>query len=504
MSKFTRVLALALALALTAAIAACGGSTAATTTTAAATTAAATTAAATTAEATTAAPETTAEATTTAAPETTTTTAATTTAAPETTAAPVERITITTNLGTGELSEEEIAQFEADNPDIHIEIVQLDDAKMAAMLATNSAPDILRVGGAFDTPTQVTKGIWMDITDYIMNSTVIQIDDLLPICNVYRFDGHVQGQGPYYGLPKDWSNDYAMFYNKAAFDKAGVPVPSDTEPLTWPEVMDLARQLTIVGANGETEQYGLSATEWGQTVPNFNFLLQYVVSAGANISSEDNRAMDLDIPEVKDFLTMWINAVKDGIGPNPLNGDQTSGGDLFLAGKSALIIDGFWYQAVIGGNEETKTHVEDFGMLPTPIAPGGTRVAATGSASGIAIYANSPHPDEAFRVMEWYCGGPPADTRAQTGWGMPITASRLSLLPSATAFNQQVSKVMKDETNFQTVFLPVNPYLGGGGWGILDKYVTPLLTGEETVDNVAKLMTEECNQAVQDAIAVLG
>lgn len=414
-----------------------------------------------------------------------------------------EVVTLRTNMPDSELSKEQIAQFEAEHPNIKIELVNADGTKMAAMLATGDAPDIIRMSGVWDLPNYVIKGIAMDLKDRIASSTVIKQDDLLPIANVFRFDGKEVGKGPIYGLPKDWSNDYAIFYNKKAFEAAGVPLPDPKTPLTWPQVMDLAKKLTI--KEGKTvKQYGLSANEWGKTEPNFNNMLQYLLSAGAVPDAPDMKSVDFDKPAVKDYINMWVQAVKDNVGPNSLNNDQTSGGDLFKQNKSAMLIDGYWYSGVLRAADETKSHLDDFGMLPAPTAPGGKRVSPTGAASGGIIYKATKHPNEAWTFFEWYFGGKPADERAKTGWGLPAFKSKMNLLPQATAFDKQVYGVLQDELNYSNEYLKINPNLMGGGWAIFEKYVTPLYFGKSGIDEAVKGMTKDANVTIKETLEATG
>lgn len=407
-------------------------------------------------------------------------------------------VTIRTSFSEGELSKDQIAEFEKEHPNIKVEIETVDATKLAAELATGDAPDVIRLSGVFDLPNYVIKGIALDLTDRINGSTLIKADDLLPITNVFRFDGKTVGTGPIYGLPKDWSNDYAIFYNKKAFDAAKVPLPDPTKPMTWPEVFDLAKKLTIKDGD-KVKQYGLSANEWGKTEPNFNNLLQYLLSAGVDINAADNSSVNFDNQAVKDYLNMWVDGVKNNVGPNSVNNDQTSGGDLFMKDQSAMLIDGYWYSGAIRSNEASKSHLSDFGMLPTPIAPNGTRVAPTGGATGAIINAASKHPDEAWTFFEWFLGGKPADDRAKTGWGLPIFKSKMDLLPKETDFDKQVNAVLQDELNYTGQYLKVNPYLAGGGWSIFDKYAQPLYFGKSTVDEAIKGMTKDANVAVQEA-----
>ncbi|WP_181909407.1 ABC transporter substrate-binding protein [Paenibacillus taihuensis] len=414
-----------------------------------------------------------------------------------------EVVTIRTSITDGELSKDQIAEFEKDHPNIKIQLEALDATKLAAELATGDAPDVIRMSGVFDLPGYVIKGIAMDLSDRIANSSVIKSDDLLPIADIYRFDGKTVGTGPIYGLPKDWSNDYAIFYNKKAFDAAGVPLPDSSKPMTWPEVIDLAKKLTI--KDGKTvKQYGLSATEWGKTEPNFNNMLQYLLSAGVNMNGDNNGSIDLNKPAAKDYLNMWVQAVKDGIGPNSINNDQTSGGDLFLSDKAAMIIDGYWYSGAIRSNEKSKTHLDDYGMLPTPTAPGGTRVAPTGGATGAIINKETKHPEEAWTFYEWFFGGKPADDRAKTGWGLPVFKSKMDLLPKETAFDKQVNQVLQDELQYTSQYLQTNPYLSSGGWPIFDKYAAPLYFGKSTVEDAITGMTKDANVVITEAMSAAG
>ncbi|QHT59183.1 sugar ABC transporter substrate-binding protein [Paenibacillus lycopersici] len=413
-------------------------------------------------------------------------------------------VTIKTSITAGELSKDQIAEFEKEHPNIHVEIEEVDATKLAAELATGDAPDVIRLLGVQDLPSYVIKGIAMDLTDRINTSTVFKADDLMDITNVFRFDGKTVGAGPIYGLPKDWSNDYAIFYNKKAFDAAGVPLPSTTEPMTLPELMDLAKKLTIKGADGKIKQYGIGTNSGAKAEPTYDSMLEYLLSAGVNINADDFSSINFDNQAVKDYINFWLDGVKNNIGPNSVNNDQSDSGDLFFKDQVAMQIFGYWYSGVIRNDERAKSHIEDFGMLPTPIAPNGTRVAPTGSATGGIINAATKHPDEAWTFYEWYFGGKPADDRAKTGWGLPIFKSKMDLLPSETAFDKQVNEVMKGEIENSNKYLVVNPYLSNGGGSIFSKYAQPLLFGKSSVDDAVKGMTKDANNAIEEAKAAAG
>src|SRR5207247_1759208 len=68
-------------------------------------------------------------------------------------------------------------------------------------------------------------------------------DDLAPANNFYKWDGKAIGTGDLYGMVKDWSPDFTLYAYTKAFDDAGVKVPSDTTPLTYDELRDVAKKV---------------------------------------------------------------------------------------------------------------------------------------------------------------------------------------------------------------------------------------------------------------------
>ena len=98
------------------------------------------------------------------------------------------QVTVRFNMGDGEITKDQIKEFETANPTIKIQREDVDTTKLAAQLATGEAPDIIRMTGVNDLPSYVIRGIAMDLTKYIDTSTVIKKDDFVPTVDVYRFD----------------------------------------------------------------------------------------------------------------------------------------------------------------------------------------------------------------------------------------------------------------------------------------------------------------------------
>ncbi|MDQ0901048.1 ABC transporter substrate-binding protein [Paenibacillus sp. V4I7] len=404
-------------------------------------------------------------------------------------------VTVRFNMGDGEITKDQIKEFETANPTIKIQREDVDTTKLAAQLATGEAPDIIRMTGVNDLPSYVIRGIAMDLTKYIDTSTVIKKDDFVPTVDVYRFDGKVQGQGPIYGIPKDFSSDFSIWINKKLFAAAGVAIPSETVPMTYSQLFDLAKKLTI--KKGDTiTQYGLSGGKGEADLP---FLMDYLLSKGVRLSTEDNSKIDFTKPEVKQALQLWVDGVKGNYGPNQVNQDKAAwGGESFLADKLAMFQAGYWFSGVLRGDEKAKTHLDDYVMLPAPIADGGTRVSPTGSATGAIINKATKHPNEAWKVYEWFFGGKPAEDRAKSGWGVPAYKHLLAMIPQETAFDKKTYAVLQDELKYSGKFIEMNPYLLNGDT-LLKKQLTPVYFGKATLDDAMIALNKDANKIIEES-----
>jgi multiple sugar transport system substrate-binding protein len=411
-----------------------------------------------------------------------------------------EPVTIRTNIFEKEMSNEQIKEFEKANPNIKIEREMSEPTKLAAQIATGDAPDIIRTNGVVSLSSYVIRGLAMDLSNHIKNSTVIKEEDLLPVTNVYRFDGKTQGQGPIYGLPKDWSPDFTVWYNKKLFDAAKIQVPDASKPLTWSQLFDLAHKLTI-SEGGIIKQYGLSASGvTGKTEADIPYLMQYLLSKGVKVFSSDFGQADFARPEANESLAQWVKAVKGNYGPNQVNKDKSTwSGETFMNEKAAMLINGYWFSAILREDEKAKKHMEDYGMLPAPIADGGQRVSPTGTALGAIINKNTKHPEEAWKVFEWYFGGKPAEDRATSGWGVPVLKHLLPLIPQQTDFDKRVYKVLNDEMTYSGKFLEVNPFLMNST-PIFNKYMTQVYFDKSTLDDALENLNRDMNLLIKEGM----
>lgn len=68
--------------------------------------------------------------------------------------------------------------------------------------------------------------------------------------------------GEYVGFP-DGTSFWGLYYNKEIFDVLGQDYPDPEVPMTWDEVIDLAKQMTT--EMGGHQYYGLTGGDWDST-----------------------------------------------------------------------------------------------------------------------------------------------------------------------------------------------------------------------------------------------
>ncbi len=402
-----------------------------------------------------------------------------------------------------EITKEEIAEFEKDNPDIKINAFDGQDYnKLMAMIAADNAPDIMRVSGAFDLVSFATKGIAMNLDPYMEKSKVFDKEDFTPIVDLFRYDGKEQGKGPLYGFVKDWSQDFTLWYNKKLFDEANIPYLSATEPVTWEQLLEISKKLTKV-ENGEITQFGFMPSRGAQMSQ--NLLLLQLAQLGKSPFTADFGKADLTTPEAKRIMAYWKDVVDANVGSNAVNQAPGKAYSVWFDDKAAIIMGGNWFAGRIRATESAKDRIQDYGYAPAPVFEEGTRISPTGFAVGGVISRTTEHPEEAWRVFEWFFAGKPADTRAKMGVGLPGFKSKMPLLQQETEWDKEIFKYQSDEMEYASNYLPFNPYLTGSAMdGLIDKLFVPVYFGKSTIDEAAVQLTEELNVLIEEGKQIAG
>jgi len=404
-----------------------------------------------------------------------------------------EKFTIKTSLQAGELSDDQIKEYEAANTNITIERVTADDSKLMAMLAAGNAVDVIRTTGLSTIPTYVSRGLLLPLDSYIEKSTAMKASDFTEVEKLYEFDGTNQGTGHVYGFAKDWSVDTSVFINKKLFKAANVEIPSLDTPLTSSQIGELAKKLTQK-SNGKVSVFGY-------VVPiNTSQIEVNLASLGKSLWSDDLKASRFSSSEVKSILQYYVDLAKAGYIASDANPTADGwGGTDFMSDKIAMFQVGYWYSGLLRSNDKIKDRLNDFVMIPSISWDGGKAMPAVTGGTGAAVYAKTKNPDAVWKFMEWYFAGSPATDRAKSGYGIASLKSLQSLMPASTDWDKALNTVnQKDMAKVDLSEIKTNKYCSETSTdAIITKYLDPVLYGKDTLDNAAAAM----DKAVADVIS---
>jgi multiple sugar transport system substrate-binding protein len=391
---------------------------------------------------------------------------------------------VTIMANEGEYTDEMIAQA-ADELGINISIVLFDVTRLTAMLASGQPPDLVRGLGALETPYLAAREVAEELDPYFAQSSILHVDDLDPVNDVWRYDGQRQGQGPIYGMAKDYSQDLMFWYNTALFDEAGVrDYPSTTEPISYDEWLDLGERL-VQRNNGRTLVYGLGA---GGTIAH---LVSFTANAGGSLFSDDLGRVDFSSPEARRALSWYLDYVQADVGPSLISPDPNLwDGPTYNAGRMAMSGNGYWFLGNIAAEPEIA---EVSRLAPAPQFTTSQRVSPCHSGTGFWMPRMAPHKDEAWRVFEWFFGQGPAEGRASSGWGIPSLKSLRPLMPRQEPYQQEALRTQQAELEHLSV-LSFTPY---ARWealdAVLNQLMPPAMRGDMPFDNLVRELNQRMN-----------
>ncbi|MES5823172.1 extracellular solute-binding protein [Streptomyces sp. RG80] len=372
---------------------------------------------------------------------------------------------------------------------VNIRLLKSDPTKLNAMLASKTPPDVVRGLGATDAPYFAARKLMTDLDPYFAKSEALKPSDLDPVNDLWRYDGGKQGAGPRYGMAKDFSQDQMFWYRTDLFEAAKLDLPSETEPLSRDEWLDLGKRL-VKRRLGKVKVYGMNATGLGY----FTQIMGATASAGGSLFAEDLATVDFSSPEALKALKWYLDYTKADIGPSVTN-PNPDGWDwpTYQAGRMAMATDGYWFGGAIAGDPKVA---EVSRLAPAPQF-GGNRVSPCFGATGFWMPRDAQNKDEAWKFFEWFFGGEPAQGRAAAGWGIPTLKSLRSKMPQEQPYQKQAFKVQEQELTHFSV-LPFTPY---AQIAALDGVISKVLPGAVRSGTSAGKVADELNKQMNDLLS---
>jgi multiple sugar transport system substrate-binding protein len=401
--------------------------------------------------------------------------------------------TVTVMVPPGELTPQNIAEFNKEYPKIKVNQVDEDVVKLKALQAAGDPPDIWRPTGP-QIPALVAQGQLLDLTDALRASGVDEASTY-PAAQLYTV------HGKQYGAPKDWSPDFTIFVNNKLFQKAGIPIPDPKTPLSWAQVGELARKLTIK-SGGATSQFGLTGS-WELLGP-ARTLQVALAEGGESLYSKDDKSILLSSnPRAVSALKFIADLAKDGATHSPLDPSATWGGDEFMKGKVAMANYGYWFNAQINSGKTAAG--TDYTLLPAPYwNDPSARIDPTVSATGWVISSKTKNAQAAFELLRWYVAGPQAVERAQAGWGYPALKANSKYLPQDTPVNKQVFDVVSSEAKVSPS-LHFNQYYDDAAFtNSYNKHLQDYIKGQIDINEFASEIQKDVNSTIADGVSAVG
>ena len=274
--------------------------------------------------------------------------------------------------------QEIINDFEAENPDIHVELTYASDGETVLLtrVASNEVPDTMSLYPAEMTYRQLLdEGYIMDLTDCDFQSNVEQ--SMLDLASY---------NGSQISLPYTLSL-YGIHYNKTLFDELGIEVPT-----TMDELIEVCKTLKEAG-------YDAFALPFAD---NANQIAERLISAFDGNSYVDFQAVadgEKDVHDVASLTALadFIKAIKLYSSEDAMGMNNDSAHADFINKKAAMRLQGSWYLSTF---EEANADFE-IGLFGIPSPVTGKTIIPVNIDTGFAISATTKYPDACMKWIEY-------------------------------------------------------------------------------------------------------
>lgn len=359
------------------------------------------------------------------------------------------------------------AAFEAENPDVEVDIQVVPWGnywdKLQTAVAGGEAYDVFWMNGP-NLPVYAGNGVLMNLQERVAADGVDTSVYPRSLVELYSLDGNL------YGLPKDFDT-IALFYNKDMFDAAGIDYP--TADWTWDDLKAAAQTLTTDGNWGFASTTADQAGYWN-----------FIYENGGQVVNEAGTEVLIGEPAACDAISYLYSFVADGLSPD---GATMSSVDpwtqLFPGGRVGMVVGGSWLARTYADAEPT-----------IDVAPLPQKVERASIIHGLAnvVWSKTDHPDEAWAFAKFLGSEGAATLLAQSGTVIPAyNGFQDAWVESVPEMNLQV---FMDATDYA---VPYPTAAQGMEWNVkVAEVLGEVWNGNEPIEGA-------CGRAADAADAVL-
>jgi len=324
-------------------------------------------------------------------------------------AAPAEPVDLTFATyvwqpATVEATEQIVADWNAANPNIQVEIVPIDVNSVHDALVTQfqggTAADVIHDESA-DLAGFVNQGYIADMTSLI--SEELKADIPQGIWDSVTYEGKVSA------VPT-LLQSYVVFANADHLEAAGIETPTLDSPWTWDDFRTHAKTLTSDGRYGVG--VGLRSATALMLSASLNFGGEYFYQEG------EDWVLRFDQAEQEVPTRIHAMAYEDqSIEPNSIGLSGSDNLASFLAGNFSMFLGGNFY-----AQQLTEQAPADFNWVMLPLLMGDSQTQAANPQT-LSVSAQSEHPNEAMQFIEYFTSGENMAKFAQGDWLAPSSTS---------------------------------------------------------------------------------
>lgn len=367
---------------------------------------------------------------------------------------------------------------------VSVEVVDWDNywTLLEAGASGGEMPDVFWMHSNY-AQKYMENDLLLNLDDYIAN------DEAIDLANYYQdiVKLYQRSDGVTFAVPKDYDT-IALWYNKNAFDEAGLEYPDNT--WTWEKMHEAGAQLN----NPDEMQYGMV----GNTDANQEGYYNIIYSYGGYVISDDHKTSGYDDPKTLEAMEMYAQLIKDCMPPQSVMA-ETGNANLFLSNTAAMGMFGSWYVASFKEYPEAA----NWGIAELPFhdangngqADEGERVSIY-NGLGWAASAATKDPDTAYELISWLCSEEGQTRQAELG----VTMSAYSGTSDAWKNSTDVIDLSAylDEANGDAT-LVIMPYSRSTSWAE-DAKQAFVAAWQDTsqMESVCRSIAESMNQALAE------
>lgn len=256
-------------------------------------------------------------------------------------------------------------------------------AKLTTAVASGNGPDVVQVGLS-NLPDFVSAGALLDLSPYLKDNPALQDDQFLPGVASDK----TSPAGKMLSVP--WTSDVrVLFYRSDILKQAGITAP----PTTWTDLFNDAKKLAQRG----NRQYGYYIPQWDQALP-----IEFTWQAGGDVLDPTGK-VTFDTPAFKQAADFYLSFYRSKLVPTASDFDQTQG---FISGASPLLISGPYLESTITGTAPQLNG--KWNVAPLPKDKTGTSLFG---GSNMGIWSKSQHVQADLKLLNYL-----SQTSSQLAW----------------------------------------------------------------------------------------